>query len=479
MKQDDVELRQRLMTAFPYEPTLGQAHLLHAFSKFLYSDKPRCALLIKGYAGTGKTTITGTIVKVLRDLRRKTVLMAPTGRAAKVLASFSEHPAYTIHRTIYVKRGGGGAGISFSLAPNRRKNAVFIVDEASMIGESTGMQGGQFEYRDLMEDLMEYVFSGENCRLILIGDSAQLPPVGSDDSPALRLDYLRGNYHLTVAEMELNEVVRQELDSGILFNANTLRVQLQQGQEGFPQLYSENFPDLIRLGGYDLQETLESLYSKYTEEGVIVVTRSNKRANQFNQQIRQRILWREDEIAAGDMLMVVKNNYHWLEEFKDAPTSFIANGDSLEVLKIVGYTDRYGARFADVSVRLIDYPDFPPFEVKIMLDILMLEQASMSFGDSKILYETIALDYVHLGTKRAIHEAVMKDPFYNALQVKFAYAVTCHKSQGGQWPAVIVDQGYLTEEMLDVSLLRWFYTAFTRAQSELYLLNFTDAFFAD
>lgn len=477
MQVDPIEFRSRLVTAFPYEPTFGQAQLLHAFSKFYYSDKPRCALIIKGYAGTGKTTVTGTIVKVLKEIRRKVVLMAPTGRAAKVLSSFSDHAAYTIHRTIYVKKNSGGGGVSFSLAPNRRKDTVFIVDEASMIGESGGSDDASFDHRDLLEDLLEYVFSGEGCRLVLIGDTAQLPPVGSELSPALNLEYLRRSFHLTIAELELNEVVRQELDSGILFNANTLRLQLQRGDVGYPRLESEGFPDLIRLGGYELQETLESLYSRFTEEGVIVITRSNKRANQFNQQIRQRILWREEDLEANDRLMVVRNNYHWLEEHKDAPTSFIANGDSLEVVRILGRQDRYGASFADVLVRLVDYPDFPAFEVKIVLNVLMLEQANMGFQDQKILYEAIAQDYLHLGTKRKVHEAIMKDPFYQALQVKFAYAVTCHKSQGGQWPAVIVDQGYLLEEMLDVSLLRWFYTAFTRAQEELYLLNFSEEFF--
>lgn len=474
---DHNKLQKELRERFPYAPTEGQEHLLYAFTRFFYSDKPRCAFVIKGYAGTGKTTLTGTIVETLRSRKTKVVLMAPTGRAAKVLASYAKFPAYTIHRTIYAKTGGGDSTVSFSLAPNKKKNAVFIVDEASMIGEGGGESEGGLERTDLLEDLMEYVFSGENCRLILIGDGAQLPPVGSDESPALNLQHLRRNHYLTVAQMELNEVVRQELDSGILFNANTLRQFLQGGNTGFPKLNTDTFEDIVQLSGNDLQEQLESLYSKYSEDEVMVITRSNKRANQFNQQIRSRILWREDEIAAGDKIMVVKNNYHWLAEFKDAPTSFIANGDMLEVRKIVKYQELYGARFADVEVAMLDYPDFPPFEVKILLDVLNLEKASLSFADQRSLYHAVAEDYMHLGTKRGIHRAIMKDPFYNALQVKFGYAVTCHKSQGGQWPAVIVDQGYLTEEMLDLSLLRWFYTAFTRAESELYLLNFSESFF--
>jgi exodeoxyribonuclease-5 len=472
------EFEQRLRTAFPYEPTDGQERLLYVFSKFLFSDKERCALIIRGYAGTGKTTVTGAIVKALREMRRKVVLMAPTGRAAKVLSSFSDHPAYTIHRTIYNQAGTADSGVSFNLSANRRKDTLFIVDEASMIGDAAAMQSeGGFDHRDLLDDLMEYVFSGEGCRLLLIGDSAQLPPVGSDESPALNKQLLERRFFLTIAELELNEVVRQELDSGILFNANALRMQLQAGQTGFPRLDATGFPDLIRLGGEDLQDTIESLYGKYGEQEVAIITRSNKRANLFNQQVRNRILWREEDIAAGDLLMVVRNNYHWLTDYKDAPTSFIANGDTLEVQRVNKYQELYGLKFADVTVRMIDYPDFQPIDVKVMLDVIDLEKANLGFADLKKLYHAVAEDYMHLGNRRAIHQAIMKDPYYNALQIKFAYAVTCHKSQGGQWPAVIVDQGYLTEEMLDISLLRWFYTAFTRAQTELYLLNFSDEFF--
>ena len=477
--QKHTQLQKRLQETFPYEPTQGQEHLIYAFSKFLYSDKPRCALVIKGYAGTGKTTLTGTIVKVLREMKHKVVLMAPTGRAAKVLSSFSNYPAYTIHRTIYAKKGGGADAVSFNLANNRHKGAVFIVDEASMIGEGGGQGDQGIEHRDLLEDLMEYVYSGENCRLVMIGDGAQLPPVGSDESPALSLGHLRKSHYLTVASLELDEVVRQELDSGVLFNANILRQFLQSGSKGFPRLTTQGFSDIQNVIGNELQELLEDLYARHSEDEVIVITRSNKRANQFNQQIRARILWREEEITAGDRLMVVKNNYFWLSEHKDAPTSFIANGDMVEVQKVIKYQDLYGGRFADVEVKLIDYPNFPAFEVKVMLDVLNLDKASLSFADQRSLYHAVTEDYMHLGARGKIHRAIMKDPFYNALQVKFGYAVTCHKSQGGQWPAVVVDQGYLTEEMLDISLLRWFYTAFTRAQEELFLLNFNEAFFSE
>lgn len=469
----DADLRAQ----FTYEPTEGQDRLIRFLTKFMFSDKPNPTLVIRGYAGTGKTTMTGALVKVLRQMRRKVVLMAPTGRAAKVLSSFADYPAATIHRTIYTKNADH-AGVSFSLATNTRKNTVFMVDEASMIGEGGGIESEGFgEPRDLLDDLMTYVFSGDECRLILIGDTAQLPPVGSDDSPALRWQELAARYFLTAAEVELKEVVRQELDSGILYNANTLRLQLAASGSGFPQLTTEDFTDIRRIDGTELPEVYDVLQSRYTEQGVIIITRSNKRANQFNQHIRQRIFYREEEVSGGDLLMVVKNNYFWLEGFKEAPTDFIANGDTLEVQRVLRYQERYGLRFADVEVQMLDYPGFPPFEVKILLDTLTVEQANLGFDRMKRFYDLVAADYLHLGFKRAVAQAVRKDPFYNALQVKYGYAVTCHKSQGGQWPAVIVDQGYITEDMLDASLLRWFYTAFTRARRELWLLNFSDSFF--
>lgn len=451
---------------------------MHYLAKFIYSDKPNCTLLIRGYAGTGKTTMTGALVKVLKQLKLKVALMAPTGRAAKVLSAFAEHPAYTIHRSIYVKQSSKDQ-IKFKLGVNRKKGTVFIVDEASMIGESNALDKGFGASKSLLEDLMEFVFSGSDCRLILIGDNAQLPPVGSDDSPALQMNFLNRNYMLTLGEVELKEVVRQELDSGILFNANTLRLQLMQEHPGFPRLSLEGFTDVQSINGTELEELIDSLYGRFSEEGVVIITRSNKRANEFNRHIRSRILWREEEISGGDMLMVVRNNYFWLEEYKDAPTPFIANGDSLQIDRILSLEERYGFKFADVQVRLLDYPDFPSFNVKVMLDVLDMEQANLGFEAQRKLYDLVARDYIDLGSKRKIHEAIMKDHFYNALQVKFAYAVTCHKSQGGQWPAVIVDQGYLTEDMLDISLLRWFYTAFTRAQKELYLLNFHPNFFGE
>ncbi len=465
---------------FPYAPTPGQDALLHALSRFTFSKMPRCTLLVKGYAGTGKTTAVGAYVGALRLTEYDIVLLAPTGRAAKVLSQYAKRPAFTIHKKIYFPTKNSSGGMAYGLGVNRHKKTIFLVDEASMIGGHSGMSSDQsFQYRDLLEDLIDFVFQGEDCRLILVGDQAQLPPVGSDESPALDTDSLRSSFYLTIADIQLTDVVRQEMDSGILFNATSLRKAITSGQEGFPRLHPEGFADVIPVSGEDLEEVLDQLYSKYTREGVMLITRSNKRANQFNQHIRSRILWYEEELNAGDLLMVVKNNYFWLNAYKDAPTNFIANGDIVEVIKVVRYHEIYGRRFADVEVRLLDYPDFIPFEVRILVDTINVEGPNLPMAEIKALYHAITEDYLDLRDRKKIHKAVMEDPFYNALQIKFAYAVTCHKSQGGQWPAIIVDQGYLTEEMLDISLLRWFYTAFTRAQEEIYLLNFHPEFFGE
>lgn len=465
---------------FPYTPTPGQDALLHALARFTYSKMPRCTLVVKGYAGTGKTTVVGAYVSALRLSGYDIVLLAPTGRAAKVLSQYAKRPAFTIHKKIYFPSKNASGGMAYGLGVNRHKRTIFLVDEASMIGGSSGMSSEQaFQYRDILEDLIEYVFQGEDCRLVLVGDQAQLPPVGSDESPALDAEALRSGFYLTIADIQLTDVVRQEMDSGILYNATSLRKAITSGTEGFPRLEPQGFNDVIPVSGEDLEEVLEQLYSKYTREGVMLITRSNKRANQFNQHIRSRIMWFEEELNAGDMLMVVKNNYHWLNSYKDAPTNFIANGDIVEVVKVVRHHEIYNRRFADVEVRLIDYPDFLSFEVRILLDTLTVDGPNLSMAEIKALYHDITEDYLDLGDRKKIHKAVMEDPFYNALQVKFAYAVTCHKSQGGQWPAIVVDQGYITEEMLDVSLLRWFYTAFTRAQQEIYLLNFHPEFFGE
>ena len=450
---------------------------MHVFSKFSLSEKPRCTLIIKGYAGTGKTTSIGAIVRTLRELRMTTVLLAPTGRAAKVMASYSGINASTIHRKIYTgaKRPDGSDG--YKIAAHKFKKTVFIVDEASMIGETSGL------VTNLLDDLLEYVFSGVDCRLVLVGDDAQLPPVGCSSSPALQESRLASMHNLTIATVELTEVVRQELDSSILANAHALRLCIEQagddGKTNFPHIDLGSGPDVVRLPGLELQETLETLHGRYGEEGVIVVTRSNKRAVLFNGQIRSRVLWQEDDINAGDRLMVVRNDYYWLKEHKELPIDLIANGDMLEVARIGSRFKRYGHEFAEVDLILSDFPDYPSFSVTILLSLLHDPRPSLPQSDSKALYRSIAEDHAGLRTKSAIHKAVISDPCYRALQVKFAYSLTCHKAQGGQWPAVILDQGYLTEEMLNKDWLRWLYTAFTRAEKELYLLNFNDQFFTE
>lgn len=450
---------------------------MHVFSKFSLSEKPRCTLIIKGYAGTGKTTSIGAIVRTLRELRMTTVLLAPTGRAAKVMASYSGINASTIHRKIYTgaKRPDGSDG--YKIAAPKFKKTVFIVDEASMIGETSGL------VTNLLDDLLEYVFSGVDCRLVLVGDDAQLPPVGCSSSPALQESRLASMHNLTIATVELTEVVRQELDSSILANAHALRLCIEQagddGKTNFPHIDLGSGPDVVRLPGLELQETLETLHGRYGEEGVIVVTRSNKRAVLFNGQIRSRVLWQEDDINAGDRLMVVRNDYYWLKEHKELPIDLIANGDMLEVARIGSRFKRYGHEFAEVDLILSDFPDYPSFSVTILLSLLHDPRPSLPQSDSKALYRSIAEDHAGLRTKSAIHKAVISDPCYRALQVKFAYSLTCHKAQGGQWPAVILDQGYLTEEMLNKDWLRWLYTAFTRAEKELYLLNFNDQFFTE
>lgn len=464
-----------LQKKFPHVPTTDQEQLLLAVSKFVLSSKPRCALIIRGYAGTGKTTCVGAITAALPAVRFKSVLLAPTGRAAKVLSNYSKKSASTIHKKIYRRKSKVTDTLAFELSQNLHTNTVFIVDEASMIGrDSSIINFGEQRY--LLDDLMEYVFSGVNCRLILIGDGAQLPPVGSNKSPALETDYLRSEFDLTIARIDLTQVVRQEQDSGILYNATRIREQIREDTNLFPKLTISDFNDLENISGMDVQEVIEDMYSHYGKENTMLITRSNKRANYFNGQIRARILDYEEEVNAGDFLMVVRNNYFWLEE--DNPhTDFIANGDIITVKRIHGYEDHFGLRFADATIVLNDYPNLPEFDVKLMLETIYEETPSLSQEKNKKFYQNISSKYVEIKNRTKRNQAIKEDPYFNALQVKFAYAVTCHKSQGGQWPVVLIDQGYLTEEMMGAEYLRWLYTAFTRASQKLVLLDFRKEFF--
>lgn len=469
------ELLKILLHHLGHKPTGDQQKLLSQLSHFIISAKSRCAYVIRGYAGTGKTTLIGSLVKALPVLKMKSVLLAPTGRAAKVISGYSGKKAFTIHKIIYQLKSGADGYTRFVLRPNPMENTVFVVDEASMIGTSGGLTSKSWgETRSLLDDLMEFVYSGENCKLILIGDSAQLPPVGMEMSFALDPEYLKRNYSLTIAGFELKKVVRQKSDSGILHNATLLRNNINEDE---PEIHfdTEGFEDVIPITGLELEDALNDAYGEHGEDNTMVITRSNKRANLFNLQIRSRVRWLEDEIATGDYMMVVRNNYHWLDATSKA--GFIANGDIVEVLNILRTEELYGFRFADVNIRMVDYPGEPHLEVKILLDTIMAEQPSLSSDKSKLIYENIMMDYQDIPDKKKRLKKLKENPYYQALQVKFAYAVTCHKAQGGQWKSVFVEQGYLTDEMIDKNYQRWLYTALTRATEKLYLVNFHEKFY--
>ena len=469
-------IQEQLLQNFGFLPTTGQKLLMEKFSSFISDAAFDSAFLLKGYAGTGKTTMLNALVKTLEKLRFPTVLLAPTGRAAKVLASYTGRNAYTIHKRIYRQQSSSDGTGRFVLDKNLERNCFFIVDEASMISNSSG-EASSFGSGRLLDDLYEYVYSGQNCKLMLVGDTAQLPPVGMNVSPALDKAELEA-YGLEVIEHELTEVVRQEQHSGILFNATNIRDIIATGfpePDYFP-VETDRFDDIFRLNGEDLIEKISTCYGRYGEQQTMVITRSNKRANRFNQGIRTSILYKDSEITTGDLLMVVKNNYFWLG--KEEKTDFIANGDIVEIKAIRSYEELYGFRFANVCLQFIDYENLE-IDCKIFLDTLSMESASMTREDNSRLFNLVSEDYMEMKNKKKRWEKVRENPYFNALQVKFAYAVTCHKAQGGQWNAVFVDQGYLLPEMINTEYLRWLYTAFTRPVKELYLVNFNKEFFGE
>lgn len=442
--------------------------------RFLYDRDPRSLFLMKGYAGTGKTSLVSALIQTLPRLRVNTVLLAPTGRAAKVISGYSGRAAYTIHKKIYMTATDATGVVRTVRGINKHTYTLFIVDEASMIGlEPTASR------QSLLEDLIEYVYSGNHCRLMLIGDTAQLPPVGQSESPALDERYLAASFSLNIIACELTEVVRQQQLSGILAGATALRDQIASLDEGdeasLPLFDLEGYDDVVRLQGEDLMETLYREYDDFSLEQVVVVCRSNKRANLFNQGVRGSVLFREEEVNAGDYLMVVKNNYYWLDT--DSNIGFIANGDIVEVLSVRNVQELYGFRFADATLRFVDYPDEEARDCKLLLSTLYSESPSLTSEEAERLYTTVMEDYADLPNKADRLREMRQNPYYNALQVKFAYALTCHKTQGGQWRTVIVDQGYLGERPVDRDYLRWLYTAFTRATDRVYLLNFDSRFF--
>ena len=478
------ELRYKILQQFGFPPTLEQANALDVFARFLTDRNPQVVMILRGSAGTGKTSLSGAIVRTLQSIRQKVMLLAPTGRAAKVFSLNSGTPAYTIHRRIYREKSFSGVDGQFNLNDNLFTDTLFMVDEASMVA-NMGLGGMNFGSGCLLDDLVHFVYQGRNDRLMLIGDKAQLPPVGEEESPALNAAMLQG-YGLTVYECDLNEVLRQSEQSGILYNATMIRQMITHDDiTQLPKIRFTGFSDIRQMPGAELIEALADSYHHVGLDDTIVVTRSNKRANIFNQGIRNMVLDREEELSQGDILMIVKNNYYWMEEERkkikekdnqvpsnDIP-AFLANGDRAKVLKVRRRIDLYGFRFATL---LLQFPDYGNYELEatVLLDTLTSEAPALTHDQQEQLFRQIEEDYQDVPLKADRMKAIRQDQFYNALQVKFAYAVTCHKAQGGQWAHVYVDQGYMTDDMLTPDYIHWLYTAFTRATEMLYLVNWPE-----
>lgn len=474
------ELKYKILQQFGFPPTQEQAHALEVFAEFLTDRDPHAVMILRGSAGTGKTTLSGAIVRTLKEIRQKVMLLAPTGRAAKVFSLNSGSPAYTIHRRIYREKSFSGVEGQFNLNDNLYTDTLFMVDEASMIA-NMGLGGMSFGSGCLLDDLVHFVYQGRNDRLLLIGDKAQLPPVGEEESPALHAAMLEG-YGLKVYECDLNEVLRQSEESGILYNATMIRQMITHDDiTQLPKIHFAGYSDIKPMPGAELIEALADSYHHVGLDDTIVVTRSNKRANIFNQGIRNMVLDREEELSQGDILMIVKNNYYWMEEERksnnklqsnDIP-AFLANGDRAKVLKVRRRIDLYGFRFATL---LLQFPDYDNYELEatVLLDTLTSEAPALTHEQQEQLFYQIEEDYQDIPLKADRMKAIRQDQFFNALQVKFAYAVTCHKAQGGQWAHVYVDQGYMTDDMLNPDYIHWLYTAFTRATEMLYLVNWPE-----
>jgi exodeoxyribonuclease-5 len=461
-------LERQIKEIFHFQPTKEQDFVIKMLATFLLSPKSDLLFLLRGYAGTGKTSLVGALVKTLDMLKQKTILLAPTGRAAKVLSSYANHPAFTIHKKIYRQKSFADESASFSICDNLNKHTLFLVDEASMISNE-GLSGSMFGSGRLLDDLIQYVYSGEGCRLLILGDTAQLPPVGEEQSPALSAMMLAG-YGLEVMEANLTQVVRQAESSGILWNATALRKLLVQDEcYSLPKIRITGFPDVKVVPGNELMEALEACYDSDGLEETIVVCRSNKRANIYNNGIRSRILWREDELNNGDLLMIAKNNYFWTEQEKDM--DFIANGELAVVQRVRRQSELYGFRFVDVTLTFPDQDNYE-LDANLLLDTLQSESPALTRADADRLFNAVLEDYADIPLKRERMKKMKADPYYNALQVKYAYAVTCHKAQGGQWKNVFIDQGYMSDEYLSPDYFRWLYTAFTRATGTLYLVNY-------
>lgn len=453
-------IKNRIIHSLPFAPNEGQAELLQLLTQFILSKNERKAFVLRGYAGTGKTSIMAALVKALGEVKQSVILLAPTGRAAKVLARYANKAAYTIHKYIYRQDKLGGD--SFSLSDNLHKHALFIVDEASMI--SGQRDNPTFGTGVLLKDLIKYVYAGEGCSLLLLGDDAQLPPVGSDISPALDINYLLG-FGLDITSYTLTQVARQALDSGILSNATAIREQISMPQQTFDYQYTSDFQ---AFEGVEFLELLEQSYNEVGAEETIILTRTNRRTNLYNQGVRARILWKEDAISSGDRLMITKNNYFWTKDYEGIP--FLANGDMMEIVRLRNWREMYGFQFVDASLRAIDY-DWE-IDVILWLDTLTTDSPEVNHQLHQQLFDHISEDYPELQhNRKKLIETIYESPYYNALQIRFAYAVTCHKAQGGQWKLVFIDPGNIPVEERDKNYYRWLYTAITRATEQVYLLT--------
>ncbi len=471
------ELKYRIRQALGMMPTSEQDLAIELFAQFMTDRSEQVVMILRGSAGTGKTTLAGAIVRALTALKQKLILLAPTGRAAKVFSLYAGHPAYTIHRRIYRQKSAGDLS-AFNLNNNLNRDTLLIIDEASMISNQ-GFGESAFGSGYLLDDLMQFVYNGQNCRMLLIGDKAQLPPVGEEESPALMADVLRG-YGMTVYECDLNQVLRQSEESGILWNATRIRnisfnpppSTLHEPPSTFhlPQIRFKDFADIQVVPGDELIESLASSYSRVGMDETMVITRSNKRANIYNQGIRNTVLDREDELCRGDLLMIVKNNYYWLKEEGGGWSGFLANGDRAVVRRVRNVQELYGFRFAEVTMTFPDYDDYE-LTATVLLDTLTSEAPALTREQQEQLYNAVLEDYADIPLKADRIAKLKNDRYYNALQVKFAYAVTCHKAQGGQWAHIYLDQGYMTDDMLTPDYIHWLYTAFTRATENLFLVN--------
>lgn len=461
---------QQIKEHFPYQPTEEQADAMEKIASFVSSPDAESLFVLRGYAGTGKTLLVGALVKTMQKFARKTVLLAPTGRAAKVFSSYAVHPAFTIHKYIYRQKKFSSDTEDFSLNINLSKDTLFMVDEASMISNS-GLSGHLFGSGRLLDDLIQFVYSGNGCKLMLIGDTAQLPPIGENESPALSEIELSG-YGMHLIEKDLVQVVRQNQQSGILFNSSIIRAKIQNNNYNLlPKIVLKGFSDIQRLSGEDLIPTLSACYDNDGLDETVVICRSNKRANLYNNGIRAQILYREEELEAGDVLMIAKNNYFWTEHYKD--TDFIANGENAIVKRVRHNRDLYGFHFVDVTLLFPNYGDLE-IDATLLLDTLHSETPALSTESNEQLFNAVLEDYSEIPLKRDKIKKIKTDPYYNALQVKYAYAITCHKAQGGQWKNVFLDQAYISPEYITPDYFRWLYTAFTRATGTLYLLNYPE-----